>query len=73
MDQLPSGEADEAPRRRSKRGAVMIFLLGWIFLPLFAVVLGELEPPWFQVGCAALLAFIAAFVVAMRGWSEASD
>jgi hypothetical protein len=63
MDQ-PSSDEDCEPPARSKRGAVMIFLVGWIFLPFFAIVLGEFERPWFQIGCVALLAFIAIFVVA---------
>ena len=63
MDPSPSDE-DGEPRARSKRGAVMIFLLGWIFVPLFAIVLGELQSPWFQVGCVAMLAFIVVFIVA---------
>ena len=50
---------------RSKRGAVMIFLLGWFFLPLFVIFLGGLQRPWFQVGCVAIIAFIAILVVAM--------
>ena len=42
----------------------MIFLLGWLVLPIFVIALGELQSPWFQVGCVAMLAFIAVFIVA---------
>jgi hypothetical protein len=61
----PPSEADSEPPARRKRGAVMIFLLGWLFLPFFVIVLGELQRPWFQVGCVAMLAFIAILVVAV--------
>jgi hypothetical protein len=61
----PSSDEDCEPPARSKRGAVMVFLLGCLFLPLFAILLGELQRPWFQVGLAAMLAFIAILVVAM--------
>lgn len=61
----PHSDEDGEPPARSKRGAVMIFLVGWIFLPFFASFLGELQRPWFQVGCAAMLACIAIFVGAM--------
>ena len=65
MGQPPSEEEDCEPPWRSKRGAVMIFLLGWFFLPLFVIFLGGLQRPWFQVGCVAIIAFIAILVVAM--------
>jgi hypothetical protein len=63
MDQ-PVSDEDGEPPARSRRVAVMIFLLGWLFVPLFAILLGELPRPWFEVGCVAMLAFIAVFVVA---------
>ena len=56
---------DEYPPRRSKRGAVMIFVLGWLFLPFAVIVLGELRGPWLLIGSFATLLFIVAFVVAM--------
>jgi hypothetical protein len=55
---------DDTPRP-SKRGPVAIFLLGWLVLPIAATLLGELESPWFEIGCAATLAFIAVFLVAL--------
>ena len=64
MDQLSSDEDCEPPAR-SKRGAVMVFLLGWLLVPFFAMLLGELQPPWFQLGCVGMLAFIAVLVAAM--------
>jgi hypothetical protein len=64
MDQQSSDD-DREPPARSKRGAVMIFILGWLFLPAFGILLGELQRPWFQVGCVAMFAFTAILVVAM--------
>jgi hypothetical protein len=63
MDQLPSDE-DYEPPAKSKRGAVVIFLLGWLVLPLSVVLLDELERPWFQIACVAVLAFIVVFIMA---------
>lgn len=56
---------DEIPPRPSNRGAVGIFLLGWLFLPTAGVLLSRLESPWFEVAAIITLAFIAAFVVAV--------
>ena len=64
MPQQPLDE-DSEPPRKSKRGAVMIFLLGWLFLPFFAIFLDELQRPWFEVGVAAMLAFVAVLIGAM--------
>jgi hypothetical protein len=63
----PHSDEDLEPPRKSKRGAVAIFLIGWLALPLFVLVLvlGELESPWYEIGCAAMLAFIAVFIAAM--------
>jgi hypothetical protein len=52
----PTSEEDDQPPTKNKRGAVMIFLLGWLCLPVFAVALGELQAPWFQIGSVAMLA-----------------
>jgi uncharacterized membrane protein YhdT len=59
----PPDEDDETPAK-SKRGAVVIFLLGWLVLPLSVVVLGELEPPWYQIACVGVLAFVIVFIMA---------
>ena len=56
---------DEIIERPSKRGAVGIFLLGWLFLPVAGILLSELQSPWFEVGAVVTLAFVAAFVVAV--------
>ncbi|MDZ7886488.1 MAG: hypothetical protein U5N53_27890 [Mycobacterium sp.] len=56
---------DEIPPRPSNRGAVGIFLLGWLLLPTAGILLSELQSPWFEVGAVVTLAFIAAFVVAV--------
>lgn len=64
MAQPPYDDELEPPRK-SKRGAVVIFLLGWLVLPMFVILLGELESPWYEIGCAAMLAFIAVFIGAM--------
>ena len=64
MPQPPSDDELEPPRK-SKRGAVVIFLLGWLVLPIGVILLGELESPWYEIGCAAMLAFIALFIAAM--------
>ena len=56
---------DEITPRPSNRGAVGIFLLGWLFLPGAAVVLSNLQSPWFEVASLVTLAFIVAFVVAV--------
>lgn len=56
---------DEITPRPSNRGAVGIFLLGWLFLPTAAVLLSKLQSPWFEVASVVTLAFIAAFVVAV--------
>lgn len=56
---------DEIVAPPSKRGAVGIFLLGWLFLPVAGILLSELQSPWFEVGALVTLAFIAAFVVAV--------
>ncbi|WP_155948880.1 hypothetical protein [Mycobacterium sp. URHB0044] len=45
-----------------KRYAVITFLVAWLALPLFTLVLDKLSAPWFQIACAAILAFIAAWV-----------
>lgn len=58
-------ESDDDLRPRSKRGAVAIFLIGWLCLPIFAVLLGELEAPWLQIGSVAILAFIVVLIAAM--------
>lgn len=59
----PWDEDYEQPAK-SKRGAVVIFLLGWLVLPLSVILLGELEPPWYQIGCFAVLAFVVVFIMA---------
>jgi hypothetical protein len=64
MAQPPSDDELE-PRSKSKRGAVVIFLLGWLVLPIAVMLLGELHSPWFEIGCVAMLAFIAVFIGAM--------
>lgn len=64
MPQAPFDE-DLDPPRKSKRGAVAIFLIGWLALPIFVILLGELDSPWYEIGCAAMLAFIAVFIAAM--------
>lgn len=56
---------DEIPPRPSNRGAVGIFLLGWLFLPVAGILLSELQSPWFEVGAVVTLAFIVAFVMAV--------
>lgn len=56
---------DEITPRPSNRGAVGIFLLGWLFLPTAGVLLSELQTPWFEVAGLVTLLFIAAFVVAV--------
>jgi len=61
----PPTDEDFEPPAKSKRGAVVIFLLGWLVLPLSVVLLGELERPWFQIACVAVLAFIVVFIMAM--------
>jgi hypothetical protein len=43
---------------------VVIFLLGWLVLPLSVVLLGELERPWYQIACVAVLAFVIVFIMA---------
>ena len=65
MNQPAFDEDDDEPRRKSKRGAVAIFLIGWLCLPVFAVLLEELEAPWLQIASTALLAFVIVLVVAM--------
>jgi hypothetical protein len=64
MDLPDNEEEDEAPPR-SKRGAVAIFLIGWLALPGIVLVLGELQAPWLQIGIVATLAFIALLIGAM--------
>lgn len=54
---------DDEPQTKSKRGPVVIFLLGWIVLPFMVILLEDLSAPWFQIGCAALLVFIGVFIV----------
>lgn len=56
---------DEIPPRPGNRGAVGIFLLGWLFLPTAGILLSQLQSPWFEVASVVTLAFIAAFVVAV--------
>ena len=56
---------DEIPPRPRNRGAVGIFLLGWLFLPVAGILLSELQSPWFEVGAVVTLAFIVAFVMAV--------
>ena len=56
---------DEIQPRPSNRGAVGIFLLGWVFLPTPGILLSELQSPWFEVGAVVTLAFIVAFVMAV--------
>lgn len=63
MAEWPADEEYERPAK-SKRGAVVIFLLGWLVLPIAAALLGDLESPWFQIACVAVLAFIVVFVMA---------
>lgn len=69
---MVSSDEDEEPRVKSRRGAVMIFLFGWLFLPVLAVLLDELSSPWFEIACVAMVAFVAAFGWAMvrvvRDW-----
>lgn len=59
------GADDEITPRPSQRGAVGIFLLGWLFLPIAGVLLSDLQSPWFEVAGLVTLLFIAAFVVAV--------
>ncbi|KAA0083558.1 hypothetical protein CIW52_14370 [Mycolicibacterium sp. P9-64] len=63
MGELPLDEDYEQPAK-SKRGAVVIFLLGWLVLPVAAAMLNELDTPWFQIACVATLAFIVVFIMA---------
>ncbi|MBB5163716.1 hypothetical protein [Mycobacterium sp. AZCC_0083] len=63
MGQLPPDEDPDSPAK-SKRGAVVIFLLGWLVLPLSVVILGELEPPWYRIACFGVLAFVVVFIMA---------
>lgn len=56
---------DEITPRPSNRGAVGIFLLGWLFLPTAAVMLSNLQSPWFEVASLVTLAFIVIFVMAV--------
>jgi hypothetical protein len=63
MAEWPADDDYEQPAK-SKRGAVVIFLLGWLVLPLSVVLLDELERPWFQIACVAVLAFIVVFIMA---------
>jgi len=60
----PPTDEDFEPPAKSKRGAVVIFLLGWLVLPLSVVLLGELEPPWYQIACVGVLAFVVVFIMA---------
>jgi uncharacterized membrane protein YhdT len=60
----PSWDEDYEQPAKSKRGAVVIFLLGWLVLPISAAMLGELDAPWFQIACFGLLAFIVVFIMA---------
>jgi uncharacterized membrane protein YhdT len=60
----PPPDEDYEPQAKSKRGAVVIFLLGWLVLPLSVVLLGELERPWYQIACVAVLAFVVIFIMA---------
>jgi len=60
----PPWDQDDEPQAKSKRGAVVIFLLGWLVLPLSVVLLGELEPPWYQIACVGVLAFVVVFIMA---------
>lgn len=57
----PSGEQQP---RKSKRAAVMVFLLGFLFVPALGVAVGELAPPWSQIASIALLVYIALMVAA---------
>ncbi|MCF6390433.1 hypothetical protein L2K20_25965 [Mycobacterium sp. MBM] len=59
------GDDDEITPRPSIRGAVGIFLLGWLFLPTAGVLLSELASPWFEVAALVTLLFIAVFVVSV--------
>jgi hypothetical protein len=61
----PSYEEEDEPRRKSKRGPVAIFIIGWLCLPLFALLLDELEAPWLQIASAAMLAFVVVLIAAM--------
>jgi uncharacterized membrane protein YhdT len=45
-----------------KRYAVITFLIAWLALPMFTLVINDLPDPWFQIACAATLAFIVAWV-----------
>lgn len=57
--------ADEITPRPSQRGAVGIFLIGWLLLPSAAYLLSELRSPWFEVAGLLTLTFIVVFVVAV--------
>ena len=63
VDQDHVDEDDEITPRPSNRGAVGIFLLGWLFLPTAGVLLSDLQSPWFEVAGLVTLLFIAAAVV----------
>ena len=65
VDQDHVDEDDEITPRPSNRGAVGIFLLGWLFLPTAGVLLSDLQSPWFEVAGLVTLLFIAVFVAAV--------
>lgn len=65
VDEGDVDEDDEITPRPSNRGAVGIFLLGWLFLPTAGVLLSDLQSPWFEVAGLVTLLFIAVFVVAV--------
>ena len=58
-------DVEEIPPRPSKRGPVAIFLLGWLCLPVFVYLLGELHSPFYEMACVAMLAFVGLFIWAM--------
>ena len=48
-----------------RRYAVITFLIAWLALPAYVLVVDELSTPWFQIGCGAILVFLAAWVAFM--------
>lgn len=65
MNRPAFDEDHDDPPRRSKRGPVAIFLIGWLCLPVFVLALNQLPTPWFQIGCAVMLAFVVVLIGAM--------
>jgi hypothetical protein len=60
-----SSEDDRELRAKRKRGAVMVFMLGWLFFPFFVILIRELHRPWHQVGVIVMFAFIGVFIWAV--------